>query len=191
MRNLTGKEVCVDLKDIQGGVAFGNELFASQPGDMCTDTRVTFRRITKTSRSITTAKQVTLVKTSGVSTSRSWSGPSIESDPINNDRHAVLSFNLIDAIPASGDLFGWVKNLDAFIKNHNVGFDKKQVEADTDQARDYNCKIRFSSAAIINTLGAVTGKESDQEPAGHQCSDGTIFFRVSHLRSFSQMKLSL
>ena len=191
MNNLTSEEFSVDLKDIQSGVAFGNELSAAQTSDMRTHTRVTFRRITKTSRSTVTGKKITFVQSSRVSTSRSWSGPGIEGGTINDNGHAVLSLDLINAIPASSDLFGWVNNLDAFIKDNNIGFDKAQVDTDADQATDYRGKKGFSSPGVKNTVCAVTGKESEQEPARNQGACGTKLLRVSHLPSFSHMEASL
>jgi hypothetical protein len=179
------------MKDIQGDGALSDELFSSEPGNMGAYSRITFRRVTKTSRSTSAGEQITLVHSSRVTASRSWSGPRVERPAINSDGHAVFGLNLIDSIPTSSDLFGWVNYLNALIKDKNIGFEKSEVDANTATATDQRSNDNFSDTTVKKTLQNEADGKGDQNPASHQGATGTKLFGVSHLPSFSHMEASL
>jgi len=165
--------------------AAADELLATQFSDVSTSTRITSRRITKTSRSISSGKQISFVQSSSVTATWSGSSPRIESLAINNDGHAVLGFDFFYKIPAGSDLFGWVNNLDALIKNQNVGLQKEQVRSNYSSATDSLCGYQVS--AVHNCLNNEAGEKNDQYPTTSDSTTGSEFFNVGHLASFSQM----
>ena len=191
MTKLSKEEILLNFKDIQSGASSIDELFSSEPGNVGTHTRITSRRVTKTSRDISTGEQISFVHSSRVTASRSWSGPRMESSAVNNDGHAVFGLDLIDAIPTSSDLFGWVNYLDALIKDQNIGFEKSEVDADTATATDQRRNDNFVNATIESALSDEANTKSDQDPSSKQSAAGTKLFGVSHLPSFSHMEASL
>ena len=190
MIDLSSEEISVNLEDIQSGASSGHELFSTQPCDMRTHPRITSWRVTKTSQRATAGKQVTLMQSSRMTTSRRWSGPGVKNGAIDGDRHAVLSLDLIDAIPTSGDLFGWVNNLDAFIKDSHVRFDKTEISSDRGETGYQNSYKSFSNTTHEGALYDEAKKEGDQQPAHDQSACRAKFFGVIHLSSFSQMEAS-
>ena len=191
MTKLSKEEILLNFKDIQSGASSIDELFSSEPGNVGTHTRITSRRVTKTSRDISTGEQISFVHSSRVTASRSWSGPRMESSAVNNDGHAVFGLDLTDPIPTSSDLFGWVNYLDALIKDQNIGFEKSEVDADTATATDQRRNDNFVNATIESALSDEANTKSDQDPSSKQSAAGTKLFGVSHLPSFSHMEASL
>ena len=192
MSSLFNEQATLDLEDIASRKTSGDEIFSAQSGNIGTRTRITSRRVTNSNRVRTAAgSEVTLMHTLSVTTTRSWGSPRVESAPINNDGHAVFGLDLINAIPTSSDLFGWVNYLDALIKDQNIGFEKSEVDADTATATDQRGNNNFVHATIESALSDETNTKSDQNPSSHQGATGTKLFGVSHLPSFSHMEASL
>lgn len=125
---------------------------------------------------------------SRVAAARSGSSPRIYCGAIDENGHAVFGLNLINAIPASNDLFGWINNLDAFVENNYVGLQKTQVNSKCARTADQQRDKKFKWPIVITTLGDISNNEGDQNPAHYQGASGTKFFRVSHLPSFSHME---
>lgn len=175
-------EVCADFAL---ATSFANEFVTPQLSDVSTSTRIASRRITKTSRSISTGKQISFVQSSTVTTTWSGSRPGIEGLPVDNDGHAVLGFDFFDKIPTSSDLFGWINNLDALIKNQNIGLQKEQVRSNYSSTADGCCGNDVS--AIHNSLNYEACEENNQHPATKDCATGSELFHVGHFASFSQM----
>lgn len=163
----------------------GNEVLLSDLGHVSADSRITFKRVTHTTRSISTGKKISTVHSSTVSTTRSWSGPSVETLASNLDGHAVLGFDLLNQIPRSGDLFGWVNNLDALIKEQNVGLKEEQVGTVSAGATDTNGHQDIS--AVEEALKNKSNKESNQNPTTCDCTTGSELLAICHCASFSQM----
>jgi hypothetical protein len=161
------------------------EILSSNLGHVGADTRITLKRVTYTSRSISAGKQIGAVHSSTVSTTRSWSGPGVVTLASDLDRHAVLGFNLLNQIPRSGDLFGWVNDLDALIKEKHIWFQKEQVRAEGAGTTD--SKGRHNIAADDQGLNNKTGKEGDQNPATGNRASGSELFTIRHSASFSQI----
>ena len=192
MSNLFNEQTALNLEDIVSRHSSGDEIFSAQSSNVGTRTRITSRRVTNSNRVRTASEsEVTLMHTLSVTTTRSWSGPRVESAAVNDDRHAVLSLDLIDAIPASSDLFGWVNDLDAFIKDHNVGLNKTQVSPENAQTADTHSDNRFSDSTVVNTLSDKTAEKSDQHPTHNERTSGTELFGIVHELSLSQLDLNL
>jgi len=191
MNKLPEEEIPTNFKEIQSGSTSIDKLFSTQSSDMGTHTRITSRRITKASRDISTGEQITLVHSSRMTTSWSWSGPSMESSTVNNDGHAVFGLDLSNSIPTSSDLFGWVNYLDALIKDQNIGFEKSEIDPKTNTAADKRSNKNFVNATIESALHDEANAKSDQNPSSKQGAAGTKLFGVSHLPSFSHMEASL
>ena len=181
-------------KDIQAPViandfkltsANSSEVLSSNTGHVSTNTRVTSKRVTHTSGTIGSGKKVTLVHSSTVTTTRRGSGPGVVSPIVNVDGHAVLGLDLLNQIPRSGDLFGWVNNLDAFIKEQNVGLKEEQISTECTCATDTNRHQDIS--AVEEALNNKSEKENDKNPAASNGAAGSELFDVSHCASFSQM----
>ena len=131
MVNLAREESAMHFKDIQSGVTTGDKVFSAQSRNVRTGTRITSRRVTQSNRIIgAMGREIGFMQTLDVTTARSWSSPGIESFIINEDRHTVFSFDLLNSIPTNSDLLGWVNDLDTFIKDYNVGFEKPQVRSE-------------------------------------------------------------
>jgi len=190
MIKVVGEKLSLNLKDMQSGHTFNNELFSAQPRNVRTSTRITSRRVTKTTGGIGAGKQITRVQSSRMTTTRSWSGPRVMSSSIDENSHAVLSLDLIDAIPASSDLFGWVHNLDAFIKDSDIRFEKTQITSKDSESADKHGDEYISCTSEENALDSETNKECDQNPARKQGASGTELFGVCHLASFSHKEAS-
>ena len=192
MCNLFTEESVAYVENPQGSSSFGDKFFAAQPGDISARTRITSRRVTNTNRVITTAgREVTLMHSLRVTATRSWSGPRVDGLTVNGDRHAVLGFNLIDAIPTRSDLFGWVNDLDTFIKEHNRGLDETQICTENSHAAYEQSDNQLVSTTVESALGDEAAKESDQHPTHNQCASGAEFFGVIHSHSLSQLDLNL
>ena len=162
-----------------------SEVLSSDLGHVSTDTRVTFKRVTHTSGSISTGKKITLVHSSTVTTTRRGSGPGVVSPLVNVDGHAVFGFDLLNQIPRSGDLFGWVNNLDALIEEKNVGLKEEQVRTESTCAA--NTYGEQNIATEEKGLNNKADKEGDKNPAASDGASGSELFTISHSASFSQM----
>ncbi len=179
------KEAGVIANDFKLTSSSTSELLSSNVGHVGTNTRVTLKRVTHTSGTIGSGKKITLVHSSTVSTTRSWSSPGVVSPIVNVDGHAVLGLDLLNQIPRSGDLFGWVNNLDTFIKEQNVGLKEEQVRTECTCATDTN---RYEDiSAVEEALNNKSEKENDKNPAASNGAAGSELFDVSHCASFSQM----
>ena len=122
---------------------------------------------------------------STVTTTRSWSSPREITLVSDGDRHAVSGLDLLDQIPGSSDLFGWVNNLDAFIKEQNVGLYEDQVGTDGTCAADTN---RGDDVTVVEkALNNKSDKEDDKYPSTGNCASGSELFTIRHSASFSQM----
>ncbi len=185
---------CADKKqsqitlDFKGADEGASEVLAPQLGNISARTRVTSRRVTKTTRSLVTGKQVTLVNSSGVTTTWSRSGPGIENLASDLDGHTELSFDLLNKIPTSGDLFGWVNDLYAFIEDQNVGLQKQKVGAESSGARDSAGENQVP--AVNSGLNNETCKEEDKNPAASNGAAWAELLNVCHSVSFSHMEAS-
>jgi len=181
-------------EDIQSGVIANDfkltssstrKVLSSKAGHVSTDTRVTSQRVTHTSGTVGSGKKITLVHSSTVSTTRSWSSPGVVSSIVNVDGHAVLGLDFLNQIPRSGDLFGWVNNLDTFIKEQNIGLEEEQIRTECTCATDTN---RYQDiSAVEEALNYKSEKENDKNPAASNGATGSELFDVSHCASFSQM----
>ena len=178
-------ETGVIAKDFKLTSTRTSELLSSHIGHVGTNTRVTLKRVTHTSRTVGSGKKVSLVHSSTVSTTRSWSSPGVVSPILNLDGHAVLGLDLLNQIPRSGDLFGWVNNLDTFIKEQNIGLEEEQIRTECTCATDTN---RYQDiSAVEEALNYKSEKENDENPAASNGATGSELFDVSHCASFSQM----
>lgn len=192
MVNLVGEDTMFNFKDIQSSMIVGDEISSAQSSDMGTSARVTSWRITKSNRKIAaTGGEITLMQSFEMVTTRSWSSPSIKSSLVDNYGHAVFGFDLIDAVPACDDLFGWINNLDSLIKDNDIRFKKTQVcTEETDTAQ------RASDEDFINSckkdgLASKAGEKDDRNPTHYQ---GAIWAKplwVGHWPSFSQVQLKI
>ena len=162
-----------------------SEILTTQLGDMGTNSRVTLKRVTNSSRSSSTGKKISFVHSSTVTTTWSGSRPGVEGLTIDKDGHAVLGFDLFNKIPSNGDLFGWVNNLDSLIKDQNVGLQKEQVGTDNSSATNSCCGDKVS--AVHNGLSNEAGEEENQNPTASDSTTGSELFNVGHFASFSQM----
>jgi hypothetical protein len=162
-----------------------NEVLSSNFGHVSADARITLKRVTHSSRIISAGKQIGTVHSSTVSTTRSWSSPSVETFASNLDGHAVFGFDLLNQIPRSGDLFGWVNNLDALIKEKHIWLQKEQVR--TESASTTNSNGQQSISAEEQTLENKTDEEGDQDPATGDRTSRSELFTIRHSASFSQM----
>lgn len=162
-----------------------SEILTTQLGDVRTNSRVTLKRVTNSSRSISAGKKISFVHSSTVTTTWSGSRPGVEGLTIDKDGHAVLGFDLLNKIPSSGDLFGWVNNLDSLIKDQNVGLQEQQVGADNSGATDSCCSHKVST--VKNALNNEAGEEENQNPTASNSTAGSELFNVGHSVSFSQM----
>jgi hypothetical protein len=120
-----------------------------------------------------------------VSSTRRWSSPSEVTLASDLDGHAVFGFDLLNQIPRSGDLFGWVNDLDAFIVDKNVGLQKEQVGTESACATDANGHDNVTT--VENALQNESDKEGDKNPATGYCASGSELFTIRHSASFSQM----
>ena len=184
-RNIQNQDAHI-ASDFELGITNADKAFLAQLGNMGTNTRITSRRVTNTTKRISTGKKVTLVKTSLVSTTWSGSSPRVEDLITNADGHAVFGIDLINQIPGNSDLFGWVNNLDSLIKDQNVGSEKEQVSTDNSSAADQRGQCNV--AAIDSTLNNEAGEENNQNRAAYKGAAGTEFLDIAHEHSFSQME---
>ena len=192
MVNLTREECATNFKDIQSGMAAGDEVFSAQPRDVRTGTGITSRRVTQSNRKIgATGREIGFMHSLGVTTTRNWSGPGVNSFVINEDGHAVFGLDLFDSIPTHRDLFGWVNNRDAFIKDENVGFEKPQVGNVSTDCTCQSCEKNFSSSSVKDRLESKASEKSDQNPSHHQRAGGAKLLRVIHAPSLPQLKVNL
>ena len=181
-------------KDIQASVIANDfkltstntsEVLPSDVSHVSTDTRVTFKRVTHTSGTIGSGKKISFVHSSTVTTTRRGSSPGVVSPLIDVDGHAVFGLDLLNQIPRSGDLFGWVNNLDALIKEQNIGLKEEQISTECTCATDTNRHQDIS--AVEEALNNKSEKENDKNAAASNGAAGSELFHVCHCASFSQM----
>lgn len=171
--------------DLKLTSATGDKVLLSDLGHVGTDSRVTLKRVTHSSRVIRSGKKITLMHSSTVSTTRSWSSPSEVALASDLDGHAVLGFDLFNKIPSSGDLFGWVNDLDTLIKEKNVGLKEEQVG--TKSARSTDANGHNNVTAVEKALHNESDEEGDKNPATGYCASGSELFTIRHSASFSQI----
>ena len=193
-KNASNTDQSQSYEDVKAGVVgtdfkfagtTGSEVFSSDVSHVSANTRVTFKRVSYTSRSISTGKKISLVHSSTVTTTRSWSGPGVVSLISDLDGHAVFGFDLLNQIPRSGDLFGWVNNLDAFIKEQNIGLNEDQVRTESTCAADTNCGDDVT--VVEEALNNKSDKEEDENTSTGNGASRSELFTIRHFASFSQM----
>lgn len=166
-----------------------NESVASQLSDVRTRTRITLRRVTKSSRRIASGKQISLVHSFGVTVSRSGRSPREELAAIDSDGHTEFSFDLFHQVPRSGDLFGWISDLNSLIKDQNVGLKEQEISRDNSSAAD-SCG-QDKVATVNNGLNDKSTEEKSEQPTASNSATGPEFLDVRHRTSFSHMEASL
>ena len=184
-RNIQSQDAHI-ASEFELGITNSDKAFLAQLGNMGANTRITSRRVTNTTKRISTGKKITLVKTSLVSTTWSGSSPRVEDLITNGDGHAVFGIDLINQIPGNSDLFGWVNDLDSLIKDQNVGSNKEKVSTDNSSAADQ--RSHSNVAAVDGALDNEAGEENNQNAAAYKGAAGTEFLDVAHEHSFSQME---
>ena len=162
-----------------------DEILLASLGHVRTDSRVTLKRVSYTSHRIDAGMKISTVHSSTVTTTRSWSSPGVVNLASDRDGHAVLGFDLLNQVPRSGDLFGWVDDLDSFIKEKNIGFQEEQVA--TNRAGSTDANVHDNVTAVEKTLHNESDKEGDQNPATGNRASGSELFTVRHSASFSQI----
>ena len=175
----------VVANDLKLASATGDKVLLSDLGHVGADSRVTLKRVTHSSRIIRTGEKVGLVHSSTVTTTRSWSRPGVVTLSSDLNGHAVFGFDLLNQIPRSGDLFGWVNNLDALIEEKNVGLKEEQVRTESTCAA--NTYGEQNIATEEKGLNNKADKEGDKNPAASDGASGSELFTISHSASFSQM----
>jgi hypothetical protein len=178
-------QATVVADDFKLACSTSDEILLADLGHVSTDSRVTLKRVTHSSRVIRTGKKIALVHSSTVTTTRSWSRPGVVALASDLDGHAVLSFDLFNQIPTGSDLFGWVNDLDTFIKEKNVGLKEEQVS--TKCASSTESEIHNDVSAVEKALHNESDKEGDQNPATGYCASGSELFTIRHSASFSQI----
>ena len=171
--------------DLKLTSAAGDKVLPSDLGHVGADSRVTLKRVTHSSRIIRTGEKVGLVHSSTVTTTRSWSRPGVVTLSSDLDGHAVFGLDLLNQIPRSGDLFGWVDDLDSFIVEKNVGLQKEQVG--TKGTCSTNSKGQYGISTVEEALHYESDKEGDKNPATGYCASGSELFTIRHSASFSQI----
>ena len=163
----------------------GDEILLSGLGHVRTDSRVTLKRVSYSSNRINTGMKISTVHSSAVTTTRSWSSPGVVSLASDLDGHAVLGLDLFNQIPGSGDLFGWVNNFDALIKDQNIGLKEEQISTVCACAADSNAQQDIS--AVEKALSDKADEESDENPTAGNRTSRSELFNVTHNASFSQI----
>ena len=178
-------QVAIVADDFNFASTSVDEILLSNLGHVRTNSRVTFKRVTYSSQIVGTGEKISVVHSSAVSTTRRGSSPSEVSLSVDLNGHAVFGFYLLNQIPGSGDLFGWVNNLDAFIKEQNIGLKEEQVRTKSASATDSKCQDDV--ATIEKALNNKSDKEGDKNPATGNRTSGSELFTIRHFASFSQM----
>jgi len=178
-------QVAIVADDFNFASTSVDEILLSNLGHVRTNSRVTFKRVTYSSQIVGTGEKISVVHSSAVSTTRRGSSPSEVSLSVDLNGHAVFGFYLLNQIPGSGDLFGWVNNLDTFIKEKNVGLQEEQIS--TKSARSTDANGRKNVTTVENALHNESDKERDQNPATSYRASGSELFTIRHSASFSQI----
>ena len=162
-----------------------DEILLSSLGHVRTDSRVTLKRVSYTSHRIDAGMKISTVHSSTVTTTRSWSSPGVVNLASDRDGHAVLGLDLLNQIPSSGDLFGWVNNFDALIKEQNIGLQEEQVSTQSSGAADADAQHNI--ATVEKALSNKANEESDENPTAGDRTSRSELFNVTHNASFSQI----
>lgn len=170
-------------RDLAG--ATSSEVLASGVGHIGTDSGVTFKRVTYSSRSIGSWEQIGFMHSATVTATWGGGGPRMENLFSSLDRHAVSSFDLFNKIPSNSDLFGWINNFDALIKEQNVGLQKEQIRSHDAAGADSTGQNQVS--AIDSGLNNKTGEENNHRPATSNGTTRSKSLTIRHSVSFSQM----
>lgn len=175
--------IIVDEFKLTGASA--DEILLSDLGHVRANSRVTLERVSYTSNRINAGMEIGSFHSSTVTTTRSWSSPGEISFASDLDGHAVLGLDLFNQIPGSRDLFGWVNNFDALIKEQNIGLQEKQVGTECSCSAD--TETQHDIASVENALNDKADEESDENPTAGNRTPRSEFFNVSHNASFSQI----
>ena len=126
------------------------EVFETNAGQLGSGAGFSSRRFTRTQLTrVTKVKTAdfTRVNRTTVITTRSWRGPSMDSFSIDQDRHGVAGFNLLNLMPTNCDGAQWISNADAFIKEGNFGITQNGESKGADESTP--CKCDNSSAPTL------------------------------------------
>jgi len=126
------------------------KVFETNAGQLGSGAGFGSRRFTRTQlTSVTKVKTAdfTRVNRTTVITTRSWRGPSMDSFSIDQDRHGVAGFDLLNLMPTNGDGAQWISNADAFIKEGNFGIPQNGESKSADESTP--CKCDNSSAPTL------------------------------------------
>ena len=190
MVNLTREECATDFKDIQSGAATGDKVLSTQTGDVRTGTGITSRRVTQPNGKVgPTGREIGFMHTLDMTTARSWRGPGVENFIVNEDGHAVFSFDLLNQVPTHRDLFGWVNDRDTFVKDYNVGFEKAQIRGESANSTYEASDKNFNNSSVKDCLEYKANEKGDQNPAHNQRAGGAKLLGVVHAPSLSHLKV--
>jgi len=126
------------------------KVFETNAGQLGSGAGFGSRRFTRTQlTSVTKVKTAdfTRVNRTTVITTRSWRGPSMDSFSIDQDRHGVAGFDLLNLMPTHRDSAQWISNADAFIEEGNFGIPQNGESKSADESTP--CKCDNSSAPTL------------------------------------------
>ena len=126
------------------------KVFETNAGQLGSGAGFSSRRFTRTQLTrVTKVKTAdfTRVNRTTVITTRSWRSPSMDSFSIDQDRHGVAGFNLLNLMPTNRDGAQWISNADAFIKEGNFGITQNGESKSADESTP--CKCDNSSAPTL------------------------------------------
>ena len=192
MVNLAREESAMNFKYIQCGAATGDKVFSAQSRDVRTGSRITSRRVTQSNWKISpTGREIAFMYTLNGTTARSWRGPSVVSFAINQDGHTVFGLDLFNQVPTRSDLFSGIDDLDSFVKNHNIGFEKTQVRSESADSTYEASDKHFSGSSVKDCLDVKAREKGDQNPTHHESTRGTKLHGVVHAPSLPQLKINV
>ena len=138
-------------------------------------TRTQLTRVTK----VKTA-DFTRVNRTTVITTRSWRGPSMDSFSIDQDRHGVAGFNLLNLMPTHSDSAQWISNTDAFIKEGNFGITQNGESKSTDKSTPCKCDNSGAPTLLPPVDSNVERAEKISRTYKEVSTRRTINFAVPH-----------
>ena len=132
------------------------------------------------------SSQLTGMNVSAVIPAGSLSSPRVDLLSIYLDIHRVSSANLLDSIPANGDLFKGISDGDSFIEEGHLGADKAQVKdvRDNKGPADRDCNSAITLAE--ETLRTNSSAEDVDSRSEEVTTSRTVHLRITHTSSLSR-----
>lgn len=168
------------------------KVFEADACQLGRSSRLSSGRFTRTQlTSVTKIKSAnfTRVDRTTVITTRRWSGPRMDSFSINQDRHGVASFDLLNLMPTDSDRVKWIGDADALIKEDYFGIAQESKSSSAKESAPSESDNASAPTVLPPIHTSVESAEQENRPDKKVSTRRTVNLTVTHgaiLSDFAQ-----